>query len=159
MKILFTLLALIISGIFAFESFAKNKGLSWNSDKGWGVSSQYGKLYNTKSLETIKGEVIGVEEVRPYSGMRAGIHLIVKTATDQASVHLGPAWYILNQGVKFKVTDMIEVTGSRISFANKHVLVAKEVIKDKTHIQLRDETGIPFWCSQCIPKKTKYSKN
>ena len=158
MKNIFPLLVLLMITIFSFESFAKKKELIWKNSKGWGVSSQYGKLYNTKSMETIKGEILEVEEVRPYSGMRAGIHLHIITDKDQAWVHLGPAWYILNQDVKFNIADMIEVTGSRISLADKHVIVAKEVIKNKEHLLLRDEIGTPFWCSKCSPLRRSYTE-
>ncbi len=130
---------LIFTCIFTLEVYARKKELVWRKSQGWGVSSQYGKLYNTKSMETIKGEILEVEEVRPYSGMRAGIHLLVKTGKDQAWVHLGPAWYILNQGVMFDIADMIEITGSRISLSDKYVFVAKEIVKDNEHLQLRDE--------------------
>ncbi len=158
MKNKFVGFVLVVTTIFSIEAFAGKKEFVWKGSKGWGVSSQYGKLYNTKSMETIKGEIIEVEEVHPYSGMRAGIHLLVKTGKDQAWVHLGPAWYVLNQGVKFNVADMVEVTGSRISLADKHVVVAKEIVKNKEHLQLRDEAGTPFWCSGCIPRRGSYTE-
>ena len=157
-KGLYVLSFLIILSTAPLNSFANSNELVWRASSGWGVRSQYGKLYSTKAIETIKGEILEIEEVRPYSGMRAGIHLLIKTDKDHAWVHLGPAWYILNQAMKFDVTDMIEVTGTRISSAEKHVVVAKEVVKNKMHLQLRDEAGIPFWCSTCLPKRGHFTE-
>jgi len=53
--------------------------------------------------------------------------------------------------MELKVSDVIKVTGSRASFANKQVIVAKEIVKGEDHLQLRDDLGTPFWCSKCFP--------
>ncbi len=63
---------------------------------GWGPGGQYGRMFDPKTVETVKGEVEKVERVTPMQGMSAGIHLLLKTEKETLSVHLGPEWYINN---------------------------------------------------------------
>ena len=68
----------------------------------------YTGMYDPKTVETIRGEVVSVDRIAPVGGMRGkwmgrdhyGIHLSVKTEKGTIPVHLGPAWYIDNQAVK-----------------------------------------------------------
>jgi hypothetical protein len=50
-------------------------------------------MYDPKALETVSGEVTSIDRITPNKGMAAGIHMIVKTDKETASVHLGPSWY------------------------------------------------------------------
>jgi len=79
--------------IFATESFAQ-RGMNWKGSGGWGMGTQYGRMYNPKTVETIVGEVTNVEKITPAKGMSYGVHLILKTDKETISVHLGPRWYI-----------------------------------------------------------------
>ncbi len=162
-KSLIILVLLAILSFFYLETFGRRgspswEPLNWQDSDGWSDESKYGKLYDTQAMEFLKGEIVAIEELNPYSGMRTGIHLIIKTADDQVSVQLGPSWYILNQGLKFEVGENIEITGSRIPLVDKHVVVAKEIWKDDGHLQLRDELGIPYWCSKCAPNRDNIKK-
>ena len=94
MKKNLTLLVVLIAIIFSIDSFAGKKGFVWNASRTRGVSGEYAQLYNSKTLETIKGEII---KIRPYRGMRSSIHSMAKKEKDQTWVHLGPIWYVLNQ--------------------------------------------------------------
>jgi len=126
------------------QSFAQ-RGMKWKGGGGWGIGTQYGKMYNPKTVEAISGEVISVDKFTPLKGMSYGVHLIVKTDKGTISVHLGPAWYIENQDVKIKPKDKIEVKGSRITFDGKPAIIAAEVKKGQEVLRLRDENGFPLW--------------
>ena len=60
-------------------------------------------------------------------------------------VHLGPTWFINKQEPKIEKNDKIQVTGSRITFQGKQVLIAAEVKKGNQTLKLRDEKGFPVW--------------
>jgi len=74
-----------------------------------------------------------------------GVHLMVKTAKEILSVHLGPGWYIENQDTKIEPKDKVEVAGSRITLEGKPVIIAAEVKKGDEILKLRDENGFPLW--------------
>jgi DNA-directed RNA polymerase subunit E'/Rpb7 len=119
--------------------------MKWKGGGGWGIGTQYGKMYNPKTDETISGEVVSVDKFTPVKGMSYGVHLTVKTDKETISVHLGPAWYIENQDVKIEPKDKIQVKGSRITFDGKPAIIAAEVKKGQEILRLRDENGFPAW--------------
>jgi hypothetical protein len=146
MKKLAVLIAIIaLAGItFETDSFAR-MGMKWQGSGGWGIGSAYNRMYDPKTVETIKGEVLSIDQVTPAKGMRGGVHLMVKTDKETVSVHLGPSWYIGNQDVKILPKDTLEITGSRITFQGKPALIAAEVKKGDEILKLRDENGVPLW--------------
>jgi hypothetical protein len=134
----------ILSLFLANETFAQ-RGMRYRGSGGWGMGTSYGKMYNPKTVETISGEVLGVDKIIPMKRMSYGIHLMVKTDKETISVHLGPGWYIENQDVKIEPKEKIEVKGSRITFEGKPVIIAAEIKKGNEILKLRDENGFPVW--------------
>jgi hypothetical protein len=112
---------------------------------GWNASSPYQRMYNPKTVETIIGEVVGVDTIIPIMGMSRGVHLRVKTQTNEFSIHLGPTWYLNHQEVQFQPNDQVEVTGSRIVFTGELTMIAVEVRRGSAILKLRDSHGIPIW--------------
>jgi hypothetical protein len=141
---IFAAVVALVFILLAAESFAQ-RGMQWKGSGGWGMSGQYGRMYDPKTVETISGDVVSIERIEPMKGMSYGVHLTVKTNKETLSVHLGPAWYIENQDVKIAPKDTITITGSRIMFQNKPALIAREVKKGDEVMMLRDETGFPVW--------------
>jgi hypothetical protein len=125
-------------------SFAQQR-TKWKGSGVWGSGTQYSRMYDPKTVETIAGEVISVDRITPWKGMHYGIHLMVKTDKETISVHLGPGWYIENQDMKFEPKDRVEVRGSRITFEEKPAIIAAEVKKGEEILKLRDENGFPVW--------------
>jgi len=130
--------------LYATESFAQG-GSAWKGSGGWGMGTAYGKIYDPKTVETISGEVVGVDTIKPIKGMSYGVHMTVKTDKETISVHVGPGWFIENQDIKITPKDKVEVTGSRITFDGKPAIIAAEVKKGEEILKLRDENGIPYW--------------
>ena len=112
--------------------------------EGWGPVDRYGKIYDTKTVETLSGEVVSVTKMTPMKGMSTGLGLTLKTDKETVSVHLGPEWYLEKQ-VKIEPKDTIEVKGSRVTFNGKPAIIAAEVKKGAEVLRLRDETGSPVW--------------
>lgn len=112
---------------------------------GWGMGSAYGRLYDPKTVETISGEILSLDQITPYKGMSYGVHMTVRTDKGTVSVHLGPAWYLDNQDVKLAPKDKVQITGSRITFDGKPAIIAAEIKKGADILKLRDENGFPVW--------------
>lgn len=146
MKRIGTLVAIIftMSLLLAAESFAQ-RGMKWRGSGGWGPGTKYGRMYDPRTVETISGEVMSVDQFTPMRRMYYGVHLVVKTDKETLSVHLGPGWYIENQDVKIEPKDKVEVKGSRTSFGGKAAIIAAEVKKGDQILKLRDENGFPAW--------------
>ncbi len=132
-------------GLFSMSHSFAQQGMQWRGGGGWGAGAQYSRLYDPKTVETISGEVIDVDVITPVKEMCYGVHLMVKTEKETISVHLGPGWYIENQDTKIEAKDKVVVTGSRITFEGKPVIIAAEVKKGDEVLKLRDEKGFPFW--------------
>jgi hypothetical protein len=138
------ILVMLAVGLAA-ENASAQRWPQWQGGGGWGTGSQYGRLYDSKTVETVSGEVVSVEKLTPMKGMCAGVHLQLKTEKEAVSVHLGPAWFIENQDVKIDPKDKIEVKGSRVTLDGKPAIIAAEVRKGEEVLKLRDENGVPVW--------------
>lgn len=141
--ILFTIVSLV-SLLITTESLAQ-RGMKWRGSGGWGIESQYGRMYDPKTVESVSGEVMIVDKITPRKGMFYGVHLMLKTDKETISIHLGPGWYIENQDIKIEPKDKIEVKGSRITFEGKPAIVVSEIKKGNELLKLRDENGFPVW--------------
>jgi len=111
----------------------------------WGHKDQYHRLYDSKTVETIRGVITAVDSIVPFKGMSAGIRLTIKTNQELISVHLGPAWYIENQDVDITKNHEVEVKGSRVTFDGKPTIIAAELKSGDELLKLRDENGFPVW--------------
>ena len=128
------------------DSFAqRGPGMMWRGSGGWGPGTQYNRMYDPKTVETISGEITAVDRITPAKGMSGGVHMTVKTDKETISVHLGPGFYIENQDVKLQAKDKVEVKGSRITFGGKPAIIAAEVKKGDEVLKLRDDAGFPAW--------------
>ena len=124
---------------------ASAQGMKWRGSGGWGPGTSYGRMYDTKTVETVSGEVMNVDRITPMRGMSSGVHLVVKTDKGEVSVHLGPQWYLENQDIRIEPKDRVEIKGSRVTIQGQPVLIAAEVKKGDQVLKLRDEAGIPMW--------------
>jgi len=141
-KILMPLVLLAALGLlFALAAFAA-EGAPGEP----GAKHRHQRMYDTKTVETINGEVVKVEEISHRRGKSHGIHLMLKTDKEEIPVLLGPSWYLDKQDVKVEQNDKIEVKGSRITTKRgKPVLLAAEIRKGGALLKLRDENGVPLW--------------
>jgi hypothetical protein len=129
---------------FAADASAQS-ATRWRGSQGWGRGSEYVRLYDAKTVETIKGEVVRVRTFTPGKGMSSGVHLELKTDVGMLPVHLGPSWYIENQDTGIEARDIVEVMGSRVVFDGQLALIAAEVRKGEGALRLRDQDGYPAW--------------
>ena len=142
-----TLLAVTaLLGILAApEAYGQRGPRGRGGSGGWGADSQYNRLYDPKTVETVSGEVIAVKHITPANGMSYGVHLELKTEKETVSVHLGPGWFIENQDIAIEPKDKVEIIGSRVMFDGKPAIIAAEVKKNDSTLKLRDQNGVPVW--------------
>lgn len=133
-------LSLILTSSIAFAAWR-----GWRGSGGWGMGSQYQRMYNPATVETLTGTVESVDKITPMKGMMYGVHLLLKTDKEAISVHLGPGWYIERLDTKIEKGDKVEVKGSRITFDGKPAIIAAEIKKGDSVLILRDSSGIPAW--------------
>jgi len=131
---------LILVLFFASASLAQQRTGRTRSN-GWGP----GNLYDPKTVETIKGEIIQIDEFILTQGMPPGVRLIVKTDKERISVYLGPAWYLDDEDFEIEPQDIVEVKGSRVTYEGRPTVVAAVVFKGERVLKLRDESGFPVW--------------
>lgn len=124
---------------------AAPRGFGWRGSGGWAVDSSYGRMFDPKSVVTVSGTISSIDDVIPFKGMGTGVHLMLKTQSETADVHLGPRWYVESQDADLKVGDAVEVRGSRIEIDRKSVLIAIELKRGDEVLVLRDADGFPRW--------------
>ncbi len=145
-KVLSFLLAVSFALTASLVSAQPMKGMmKWRGSSGWGMGTQYQRMYNTATVETISGIVESVDRIIPMKGMSYGVHIMVKTEKETISVHLGPGWYIERLDTKIEKGDEIEIKGSRVTIMDKPAIIAAEVKKGDSVLILRDGAGIPVW--------------
>lgn len=112
---------------------------------GRGPRARGARLYDTKTVTTVTGQVTAVEQ----TGRRGrGVHLQVQTASGLLPVHLGPSWFLEEQKLALAAGDQVEITGSQVTFDGKPTLIAQVVKKGEQALALRDMQGVPVWAGQ-----------
>jgi hypothetical protein len=144
-KLIFLVPLLIGSASYALAQPA-NGPRGGGQGAGWGQGSPYGRLYDPETVETVSGEITGVEKLTPAGGKSRGVHITLKTDQGETlPVHLGPEFYVDRQTVSLQKGDKVQVRGSRITFQGKPAIIAAEVTKGGQTLYLRDANGVPAW--------------
>lgn len=118
----------------------------WCRENGGKPGGGPGRMYDPAKAETVQGEVTAVEKIGGGGRMGPGIGLKLKTASGELTVHLGPQWYIEQQGeVPIKAGDTVAVKGVKASRGGQEFFLAGEVKKGGDVLKLRDESGVPLW--------------
>ena len=101
--------------------------------------------YDAKTVETIGGKVLSIENTTPAKRRGYWVQLMLQTGNETIAVQLGPAWYIDKQTPRIEANDTITVTGSRVTMDGRSAIVAAEITKGNELLKLRENNGIPFW--------------
>ncbi len=81
---------IVVSLLFTLSIALAGHWKGWRGSGGWGMGSQYQRMYNPATVETLSGTVESVEKVTPMKGMHTGVHVMLKADKEMVSVHLGP---------------------------------------------------------------------
>jgi hypothetical protein len=137
--------ALVGIGLLSGQPALAQGGMQWRGGGGWGPGTAYARLFDPKTIETVSGDITGIETLAPMAGMSYGVHLVLKTEKGLLSVHVGPVWFIENQEIRLEAGDRVQVRGSRVVFQGKPAIIAVAITKGADTLRLRDEAGFPLW--------------
>jgi sporulation protein YlmC with PRC-barrel domain len=114
---------------------------------GPGREDPYKKLFDSKTIKTVSGQVIKVDQI-PERGFGMEMRLTVFTDKKEVlPVYLGPAFYIVGpeQANHFKIGDQVTVTGSQATRGGEPFMIAMTVERGNEVLRLRDKEGNPEW--------------
>lgn len=104
------------------------------------------RLYDPSTVETVRGQVVRLEQVPSRRGAAAGVHVLLKNSEGNLlSVHLGPSWFLEKRQFALAPGDELEATGSRVSWDGEVYLIARELTKGQAVLALRSAEGLPLW--------------
>ena len=112
-------------------------GVAWGQTgpregEGGGPSS----LYDPQTVTTISGVVVSLTPPQAEAGLPYLAYLTLRTETEKIKVFLGPSLYVDQLPVKIKELDRIQVTGSKITWEGKPVILAAEVKKGRPGLEV-----------------------
>ncbi|MEX2344457.1 MAG: hypothetical protein WD604_02520 [Balneolaceae bacterium] len=113
----------------------------WNQRK----KQIYQKKYDPGTVFKFQGKIIDVVNESNGSKEAEGVELILQTSESILPVHLGPAWYLDHQQVKFKKGEKVHITGSMNLSGRDASVVASKVQLGNKRLNLRDDNGHPYW--------------
>jgi sporulation protein YlmC with PRC-barrel domain len=114
---------------------------------GPGREDPYKKIFDSKTIKTISGQVIKVGQVpEPGFGMEMRLTVFVDKK-EVLPVYLGPAFYIVGpeRAKEFKIGDQVTVTGSQVTVRGELFMLATTVKRGNEVLRLRDKDGNPEW--------------
>lgn len=111
------------------------------------MSCVNGGIFDANDLVTLQGTATAVDRYGGHQGM----FLMLQTTQETLEVHLGPAWYLEEQGFDITLNTPIQVTGFRTDWNDQSVLIASEVKQGDRVLQLRDANGYPLGMRQDTP--------
>ncbi len=104
----------------------------------------YSTLFNPRTVGTVSGEVVRVEQASAGSGKDYCTHALLRTPKGQVTAILAPQGFMKERGFTITPKDQVTVTGSFISVLGKPFLLAMEVQGDR-NMKLREASGRPAW--------------
>jgi hypothetical protein len=130
-----------------------------------GVSAQQlvTPIYDSATVVTVTGTVQSVEQHQCSLGWRGqdsrvihpatwvGTHAILSTEYGIVDVHFGPPTFLEQHHFTLAKDDQIEVTGSKFAEHLQVLIIAKELRKGQSFLELRDSTGKPLWIDDRSP--------
>jgi len=102
-------------------------------------------LYDPKTVVTVSGVVVSLTPPAAEPGLPYLVYLTLRTDKEKIKVFLGPNLYVDKLPVQIKVLDKVQVTGSKITWADKPVILAAEISKGDQVLKVRDPNGVPLW--------------
>jgi hypothetical protein len=102
-------------------------------------------FYDPQTVTSVSGVVVSLTPPQREAGLPYLAYLTLRTETEKIRVFLGPSLYVDKLPVKINVLDKIQVTGSRITWEGKPVILAAEVKKGDQVLKLRETDGTPVW--------------
>ena len=141
MKLKIFILFILLSVLCSYNLYAQ---------KAQGPESNIILIYNTGTVETILWHVRSIENIYSLNNTSYDIIMNIYTSNGEILVHLGPAEYLEEQSIKINIDDNVTVTGSKINYEGKIIIIAEIVTVGGKQLKLRNDYGDPLWLGQRI---------
>jgi len=106
-----------------------------------------GGLYHSDTVVTLTGIVIA--KTPPSArGLPQLVYLTLRTTSGKITVFMGPDLYVDKLPIQIHNLDEIQVTGSKITWEGRPMILAAEIKKGNQVLKLRDQNGVPVWSGQ-----------
>lgn len=108
------------------------------------------RMYDPARVDTVEGVVTAVDTMPGRHGRQhKGIHLQLETddSEDTVVIHVGPLFYLQDQGMSFQPDEVVTVRGARMA-EGAPVFIAGEVWTRDQSWRLRNDQGRPAWRGQ-----------
>jgi hypothetical protein len=121
-------------------------GVSWGQSlppgmQGGGSVSHY----DPQTVVTVSGVVLSVTPPPVKPGLPYLVYLTLQTGEGKITVFLAPNIYVNKLPVKIKELDQVQVTGSKVTWEGKPLILAAEVKKGDQVLPFRRPDGVPYW--------------
>ncbi len=124
---------------------AQPRGNMGKGNRGMMADSMHHEPFNVKTIQTVKGTLLRVEQMAGRHENMIGVHAVLDTGDEIITVHLGPLMNLQNEEYKVTEGELMEATGSRITNNGAPALLATEITHGGRTLKLRDENGKPVW--------------
>jgi hypothetical protein len=107
------------------------------------------RMYDPARVDTVEGVVTAVDTMTGRHGRHKGIHLQLESddSEDTVVIHVGPLFYLRDQGITFRSDEAVTVRGARMA-EGAPVFIAAEVWTRDQSWRLRNDEGQPAWRGQ-----------
>lgn len=115
---------------------------------GWEKGGEYDRFYDPGKFETIKGELLGYETIRPLPGMSPGLAARVRDRDGRVvTAHLGPETYVGFLPEVLHPGASVKLKGAFATVAGQPVFMASKIRNAEVfELKLRStRTGSPYW--------------
>ena len=109
------------------------------------LGGESGGQYNPQTVVTVSGVVVSKTQPSVQQGLPYLVYLTLETEAGQIAVFLGPSVYVDQLPMTLKALDRIQVTGSKVMWGGKPVILAAEVKTGGQVLKVRDRNGVPVW--------------
>ena len=100
--------------------------------------------YNRRNEVTFSGTVASkAKGMSP--GKSQGMSILVRTGKTIREVELGPAWYVGRQSAAVNLGDKVKVSAVPLLVGRQKVFLARQIVRGKSILALRDASGNPYW--------------
>jgi len=106
------------------------------------------RLYDTSTVETITGKIMKINTAQSGYSRFPGIILNLEGNKLLTKIFVAPVWYLEQEKLQLKTGESITITGSKVTFQNKPLIIAKDFEYNKKKFVIRDENGFPVWAGK-----------
>ncbi|EMG38497.1 hypothetical protein PCS_00125 [Desulfocurvibacter africanus PCS] len=143
-----SLVSALLLALLVLAASASAPALEFAPAPGWEKGGAYDRHYNPAKHETLKGELLGYEKIRPLPDMSPGLAAKLRTRDGKTVIaHLGPETYVgflpevIHPGANLKLK------GAFATIAGQSVFMASKVRNAEIfELKLRSTShGAPYW--------------